>query len=208
MTIPPAAARGPARGAITTILAGAAATLLAFATAMPCVADPSPAPAPEDALTGIESVALAVAEERSPAAVPLPLTGSPKTDRPTAVGRSPLQPLGDWTVLLAIAAAFALVAAFRFTSLRRTRSLPPDVFELLGEATLGGQQTARVVRFGPRTLLIGVSSAGCQTLAELDDPQATERIVLACRGEPAAARAIVRDPRPRPAAKPAGGEAA
>ena len=99
------------------------------------------------------------------------------------------------------------MAAFRITSLRRTKSLPPDVFELLGEATLGGQQTVRVVRFGPRTLLIGVSPSGCQTLAELDDPQATERIATACRSDVASARVALRTPRVPPA-KPAEGEAA
>lgn len=207
MTLPPAALPDSARGAITTLLAGAAAAMMAVATAVPALADPPPAPAPPplDAVTRSEPVVLA--EERV-AAAPLPLTAGSRTDRPAAAGRSPLRPLGDWTVLLAVAAAFALVAAFRFTSLRRAKSLPRDVFELLGEASLGGQHTARVVRFGPRTLLIGVSSAGCQTLAELDDPQATERIALACRSEPAAARATSHDLRPRPAARPAGGEAA
>jgi flagellar biogenesis protein FliO len=107
-------------------------------------------------------------------------------------------------VLAAIAAAFALVAMFRLTSLRRTRSLPPEVFELLGEASLGGQQTARVVRFGPRTLLIGVSSAGCQTLAELADAQATDSIAAACRKAQAAGRG---GPRPYPVAQPVAREA-
>ncbi|MFM7138624.1 MAG: flagellar biosynthetic protein FliO [Planctomycetota bacterium] len=100
------------------------------------------------------------------------------------------------------------MAAFRFTSLRRVKTLPPEVFELLGEASLGGQQAARVVRFGPRTLLIGVSSAGCQTLAQIDDPQATERIAAACRSDPGAPCAPARSPRVQPPAKPSGGEAA
>ncbi len=129
----------------------------------------------------------------------LPLSGKGIPDHPAATRRSPLRPLGDWTVLAAIAAAFALVAMFRLTSLRRTRSLPPEVFELLGEASLGGQQTARVVRFGPRTLLIGVSSAGCQTLAELADAQATDSIAAACRKAQAAGRG---GPRPYPVAQP------
>jgi hypothetical protein len=47
---------------------------------------------------------------------------------------------------------------------------------------LAGQHAVRIVRFGPKTLLVGVSSAGCTTLAEIADPQATARIAAACRG--------------------------
>ena len=130
----------------------------------------------------------------SPVAGPLPLAG------PTAAplgGPAPARPLGDWTVLAAIGAAFALLAALRLRPLRRARQLPPDVFELLGEASLGGPQAVRVVRFGPRTLLVAVSATGCQTLAEIDDPQATERIAAACLGERPAARVAARPAPPR-----------
>lgn len=199
MTIAPAAPP-----ALIRLVIGA---LVAIATAAPVVAAAPVPPSPDEAAE-IQPVAFAAAADRPRDAPPLPLTGGPVADQPLAARRSPLRPLGDWTPLLAVAAAFALVAAFRFTSLRRAKSLPSDVFELLGEASLGGQQTARIVRFGPRTLLIGVSSAGCQTLAEIDDPQATERIATACRNDPAAVRAPPRGLRVPPPAKPAGGEAA
>jgi len=61
--------------------------------------------------------------------------------------------------------------------------VPADVFELLGETTLGNGQPVRIVRFGPKTLLIGSGSSGPITLSELDDPLATEWIAAACRGE-------------------------
>lgn len=205
MTIHSAALAGSARRAIAAILTTATALIVALAA--PVVADSPVAPSPDEAAE-IQPVAFAAAAEPPPAAPPRPLAGSPKTDRVAPTSRLPLRPLGDWTALLAVAAAFALVAAFRFTSLRRTKSLPPEVFELLGEASLGGQQTARIVRFGPRTLLIGVSSAGCQTLAELDDPQATERIATACRSDAASHRSPPRTARMQPPAKPSGGEAA
>jgi flagellar biogenesis protein FliO len=90
--------------------------------------------------------------------------------------------MGNWSVLAAIASAFVVLAVFRYWQARRpARDLPSDVFEILGEASLGHQHAVRVVRFGPRTLLVGVSAAGCQTLATLDDPQATERIVSVCQ---------------------------
>jgi len=61
--------------------------------------------------------------------------------------------------------------------------VPADVFEQLGETTLGNGQAVRIVRFGPKTLLIGSGSSGPITLSELDDPLATEWIAAACRGE-------------------------
>ena len=88
----------------------------------------------------------------------------------------------DWKLLAAIVAAFVVVAAATAFNRRRTTVLPPDVFEVLGEGSLGGQHAVRIVRFGPKTLLVGVSAAGCQTLAELTDPQATACIAAACRG--------------------------
>jgi len=145
---------------------------------------------------------------------PLPLTGqaaaSPE-DQPTAsAGRQ----AGNWTLLVAIAAAFLVLAAFRLKPLRASRSLPPDVFDVLGEGSLGGQHAVRVVRFGPRTLLVAVSSAGSQTLAELTDPQATERIVAACTASRSARTGPGAKAQPRPrhvsTVRPesAGGEAA
>lgn len=151
-------------------------------------AEPPVAPAPEALVggTGIEPAAF-VAEsprggETSAVATsrPVPLgQGSPGREPTPTVGR----PLPDWRLLAALAAAFAVVGCYRLLSGRRAATLPPDVFDVLGEAPLGGQQSVRVVRFGPRTLLLGLSPAGCQTLAELVDPQATECVVAACRGQ-------------------------
>lgn len=150
-------------------------------------ATPAPAPRPSDA--------------------PLRLTDpQPLAAKPSAA--APRGPLPDWKLLLAVAAAFGILVAFRgvtaYTT-RRATPLPPDVFDVLGEASLGGGHSLRVVRFGPKTLLISASTAGCQTLAELTDPQATDRIAAACKaaGHP---RQI---PRARPAASrgDAGGRA-
>ncbi len=100
------------------------------------------------------------------------------------------RPDANWSVLAAILGAFGVLVAFRLVSGRRPRTLPAEVFDLLGEASLGGNHAVRVVRFGPRTLLVGLSSAGSQTLAEIDDPALTERIAAACLARPV----------PRPAA--------
>jgi hypothetical protein len=157
-----------------------ASVAVAAVFALPVRGEPPVAPGPESIsldpqvlpAAHVEHPATTVGRSATPLSGPAPLGGSAPVPRP----------LPDWRLLAALGAAFAAVAVYRVSTSRRTVLLPPDVFEVLGEATLGGQQSVRVVRFGPRTLLIGVSSAGAQTLAELTDPQATERVVAACRG--------------------------
>ncbi len=145
---------------------------------------------------------------------PLPLTAADATAPGGKPAASVVPQAGNWTFLLAIAAAFLVLAAFRLKPLRAARSLPPDVFEVLGEGSLGGQHAVRVVRFGPRTLLVAVSAAGSQTLAELTDPEATERIVAACTAGRSARGGGkgTTPPRPRPVStvrpEAAGGETA
>jgi flagellar biogenesis protein FliO len=169
-------------------------------------------PLPEDVVID-PAVVPAALETGRPLAGPLPLGAAPPAAGSAAARPLATGPLGDWTVLTAIAAAFCLLGVYRFQQTRRRgRTLPADVFEVLGEASLGGPQAVRVVRFGPRTLLLGVSATGCQTLATLDDPQVTDRIVAACLGERPPRPASAARSAPRPAAagfkRPAPGEEA
>ncbi len=91
--------------------------------------------------------------------------------------------LFDWRTALLLAVVTAGLVAVRRFAMPRTAMLPPDVFEVLGTSSLGGPHPVRVVRFGPKTLLVSVSSGGCQTLSEITDPEATECIARACRGQ-------------------------
>ena len=164
-----------------------AAALTVVAWCLSAVAEAPIAPAPELLIADAAVVPASVVEAATaagPAAArslaPVPLSTEPQ---PSVGSRTPaLRPLPDWRLLVALGSAFAAVAVYRVVTARRSVGMPPDVFEVLGEASLGGQQSVRIVRFGPRTLLVGVSSAGCQTLAELTDPQATDRMVAACHG--------------------------
>jgi len=121
---------------------------------------------------------------------PVPLVAAAGAAEMTHGGRSTavVQPsagpaLSDWRVIAALGAAFVLLASFKLFARRGGASVPPpDVFEVLAAAPLAGQHAVKIVRFGPKTLLVGVSSAGCTTLAEIADPQATARIAAACRG--------------------------
>jgi hypothetical protein len=153
------------------------------------------APLPEDVVID-PAVVPAGLETGRPFSAALPLDAAPPAGGSAPARPLSTSPLGDWTVLAAIAAAFVMLGVYRLQQTRRRgRSLPADVFEVLGEASLGGPHAVRVVRFGPRTLLVGVSATGCQTLASLDEPQVTDRIVAACLGE--------RIPRPVPVSRAA-----
>ena len=155
------------------------------------LADAPVAPSPEPFVADVGVTPASLTTAAAPAAAsaaalssaPLPLGPQSSTGPRVA----PHQPLPDWRLLVALGGAFAALAGYRVFASRRVAALPPDVFEVLGEGSLGGQQSVRIVRFGPRTLLLGVSSSGCHTLAELNDPQATDAIVTACRGAGAAA---------------------
>jgi flagellar biosynthetic protein FliP len=154
-------------------------------------ADPPIAPAPEQVVapaTHTFEAGAAAASRLGP--VPLPTGDGSRRAAPAA------RPTTDFRLLAAIAAAFAVLAGFRFFAPgRRRAALPTDVFEVLGEAPLAGQHAARIVRFGPKTLLVAVSSSGCQTLAEIADPQSTDRIAAACRGAQMPPRPAGRTPR-------------
>ena len=153
-------------------------------------AEPPVAPSPEQVTPVTHTVEVGPAGAGRLGPVPLPIGEAERKATPAA------RQATDFRLLAAIAAAFAVLAGFRFfTPGRRRVALPPDVFEVLGEAPLAGPHTARIVRFGPKTLLVAVSSSGCQTLGEIADPQATDRIAAACRGPQVPPRAAGRPPR-------------
>ena len=89
----------------------------------------------------------------------------------------------DWKAWAIVGIAGVILVGVRLFNRRTEFKIPSDVFELLGESTLGNGQAVRIIRFGPKTLLVSVGSGGPKTLSELDDPLATEWIAAACRGE-------------------------
>jgi flagellar biogenesis protein FliO len=59
--------------------------------------------------------------------------------------------------------------------------LPGEVLEVLGRAPLSARQQMHVVRFGNKLVLLGISPAGAEPLAEIDDPVEVERVLSICQ---------------------------
>lgn len=86
----------------------------------------------------------------------------------------------DLRITAFLGALLAAVMLLKWSGRKPAQRPPTDVFAVLGEAPLGGQHTARIIRFGSKTILVGVSGTTCTPLAEIDDPSATEAIVASC----------------------------
>lgn len=109
---------------------------------------------------------------------PVPIDAGSVPVPSSPVSRMPADPRAVLVVCV-LAAAVILV---RFLPRRGAVDLPEGVFAVLGEAPLAGTHTVRVVRFGPKTILVGLCGSSCTTLAEIDDAAVTAAIVGDCRG--------------------------
>lgn len=114
-----------------------------------------------------------------------PAVLTPQQTEPQLISPAPLL---DWRVFAVLLIAAGGLFGLRRLSISKVSSLPPDVFEVLGSSSIGGAHPVRVIRFGPKTLLVSVSSAGCKTLSEIEDVEATACIVQACKGKPSPTR--------------------
>jgi flagellar biogenesis protein FliO len=63
---------------------------------------------------------------------------------------------------------------------KRSGSLPPEAFALLGRAPLTAQSFAQLLRLGNKLVLVAVAADGAQPLAEVTDPAEVERIIGLC----------------------------
>lgn len=77
---------------------------------------------------------------------------------------------------------FALMGLLRRGLPAHGGKLPPTVLEVLGHSTIGGKQHLHLVRCGHKLLLTCTTTAGMQTLTEIDEPAEVERLAAMCRG--------------------------
>lgn len=125
----------------------------------------------------------------APGTTAIPLT--PRGERPaiTAAGtRAPIsgQPAVTSVVgaLSAVIGIFILVAWCSRKYLPKAAGpLPGEVIESLGWAPLAGKQQVQLLRLGKKLILVSLSPAGAEPLAEVTDEAEVERIATICRKE-------------------------
>jgi flagellar biogenesis protein FliO len=99
---------------------------------------------------------------------------------PKASGWSTLlSALGSLVVVLGL--FLAVVWFLRRTGPKSMTVLPSEVFEVLGHSPLAARQQAQLVRCGGKLLLLSVTAAGAETLAEIAEPAEVERLVGLCQ---------------------------
>ncbi len=130
---------------------------------------------------------------------PIPLQrstdqGGGKSSSDTADRRSDAGSLGSIVsalVFVVVLIAILLNLLKRFGG-KATGSVPDDVFEILGHRSLTRQQSIHFVRCGTRVLILGESSNGLNTLAEVTDATEVECLTGMCRGDQKDAGAIAK----------------
>jgi len=86
---------------------------------------------------------------------------------------------GSLAVVLGV---FFLIAwAVRSAAPRGLTLLPSEVVEVLGRAPLAGRQQLHLLRCGKKLILVSVTPAGAETLAEISDPEEVDRLAGLCQ---------------------------
>lgn len=110
-----------------------------------------------------------------------PQTTAARTSSITGLAGSLGTTVGALAVTLGL---FALFVAFtrRMQKSQQGKGLPREAFEVIGETEIGPKQKLLVVRCGLQALIVGVSPAGIQPVAQFDDPDEAGHFIAQCRG--------------------------
>ena len=125
--------------------------------------------------TGVES------SEVLPASELLPL-GEPRRPSPGGSDRKELAGGPAWVVqtVSALGAVLGLILVGRYALVaasRRGGSGGISAVEVLGRKSVGARQNVVLIRIGHRVLVVGDSSGGLRTLADLDDPEEVSAVL-------------------------------
>ncbi|TWT86508.1 Flagellar biosynthesis protein, FliO [Pseudobythopirellula maris] len=66
---------------------------------------------------------------------------------------------------------------------RSSRTLPGDVVQVLGRATLVGKQTAQLLKVGRKLVLVSVTPEGVEPITEVSDPEEVNRLLELCEAD-------------------------
>ena len=62
------------------------------------------------------------------------------------------------------------------------RHLPKEAVEVIGQTAVGPKEKILVLRCGMQAIVVGITPAGMQTLAQFDDPDEAGQFIASCRG--------------------------
>ena len=125
----------------------------------------------------------------------------PRLTKPAANGQSSGDLSIGLTSLFTAASGLAIVIGLflavawlmRRTAPANLAVLPKEVVEVLGRVPLGHQHHMQLVRFGNKLLLLSVTTAGAETLAEITDVDEVTRLAGLCgQGQPGSASQVFR----------------
>ncbi|MEX1223797.1 MAG: flagellar biosynthetic protein FliO, partial [Pirellulales bacterium] len=109
----------------------------------------------------------------------LPKPDSVATDgRPASGLPSMLTVFGS--LLVVLAAFFAITWFMRRGLPNRLAALPTEVVEVLGRSTLATRNQMHLIRVGNKLLLVSVTPTGAETLTEITDPAEVDRLGAIC----------------------------
>ena len=135
---------------------------------------------------GEENAGVDSRQQRTSAAAdagPVPLKPRTNTDRdekPKSGFQSVVAVVGSLAAVLGI--FFLVVWLLRRASPGGMGSLPGEVFEVLGRASLANHQHVQLVRCGSKLLLVSIgATGGVRTLTEITDRGEVDRLVDLCR---------------------------
>jgi flagellar biogenesis protein FliO len=144
----------------------------------------------------LATAAQPLGKQSTTAPPPLPIARNGAAPLPADRGNDPIAATDDNATaididsFLTVAGSLGIVLGLFLVTiwcLRRgmpksTRSLPPEVVEVLGRAPLAGRQQMHLIRFGNKLVLATVSPAGVDSISEITDPIEVNRLAGYCEG--------------------------
>ena len=120
---------------------------------------------------GVESLPLPPPSRRT--------SGSIRSGQPGASSKA-LATVGS-SLAIVLGLFFAVAWITRRSLPKSAAALPTEVIEVLGRAPLAGRQQMHLLRVGNKLVLVSITPAGAETLAEITDAVEVDRICGLCR---------------------------
>ncbi len=180
------------------------AVLTLTSTALP--ADEPAAPAVSLERRGYAAISLqSPSQSGEPAPTGRALRPAPGSEDADGTRRSAAMPLvtigSSLAVVLGLFAALVWVSKKSGVAAHRSGTIPDEALRLLGQKSLGTAGSIALIRCGRRVLVVGLSAAGMQPLAEITDEEQVRNLETLCLGEsPASFREVLGDLQLDPAA--------